>query len=255
MVEFFHIMHYYTGRLETILDKYPIVMEIFTLFLRTLLMKMGIYHAVDYLCPLDTDRALTHILDYFNIPFTINRKMYLIPVGDLFLYVNDEDSSYVFGHLIMQKTKDEKIKVANPEEKLKNWVKSEDSFIFENNEMSRKSANIPPTLSKQSIDIKQLLEQKKRISHDNNIKIIKKGKEESQSHEENSRNSFNFSLKTNDAKKKISGNRTSHNISTPSTDVNDFKELSHCNLSKNGKTYHRQEDEILEKEGYDEYDC
>lgn len=37
LVEFFQVMQYNEGPCESILDKYPIVLEIFTLFLRTIL--------------------------------------------------------------------------------------------------------------------------------------------------------------------------------------------------------------------------
>ena len=92
------MMHYYKGPLEFILDKYPIVMEIFTLFLRTTLMKMGLQGADNFLHSVDSNQALIRLFDYFNIPYTPNEKMYLI--GYHFLYIDDEESSYVYGNQI-----------------------------------------------------------------------------------------------------------------------------------------------------------
>jgi hypothetical protein len=48
LVEFFQIMQYHQGKVEEMLDKYPIVMDIFTLFLRTVLSNMGVKGASNY---------------------------------------------------------------------------------------------------------------------------------------------------------------------------------------------------------------
>ena len=48
LVEFFQVMQYHSGPCEPILDKYLIVLEIFTLFFRTILNSMEITNAGHY---------------------------------------------------------------------------------------------------------------------------------------------------------------------------------------------------------------
>lgn len=71
-------MQYHQGKVEQMLDKYPIVVEIFTLFFRTILKKMGLQGANNFRTTINSNQAISTLFDYFDINYQTIKNLYLI---------------------------------------------------------------------------------------------------------------------------------------------------------------------------------
>lgn len=70
------------------LDKYPIVMDIFTLFLRTVLISMEVKGASNFQEIVDPEQVFTLLWDYFDIIYQVRKGIYLLAEGDLFVFID-----------------------------------------------------------------------------------------------------------------------------------------------------------------------
>ena len=71
------------------LDKYPIVIEIFILFFRTILKNIGLNSADDFRKPVNPHEAIPLLFDYFDIRYQIRKGLYILGEGELVLFLED----------------------------------------------------------------------------------------------------------------------------------------------------------------------
>ena len=78
------------------LDKYPIVVEIFILFLRTILKNMGLSAADDFRKSVNPQKAIPMLFDYFDVRYQVRKGLYILGEGELVLFI-DDINSLVYG--------------------------------------------------------------------------------------------------------------------------------------------------------------
>ena len=63
------------------LDKYPIVVEIFILFLRTILKNNGLQSAEDFRKSVNPQQAIPLLFDYFDIRYQMRKGLFILGEG------------------------------------------------------------------------------------------------------------------------------------------------------------------------------
>ena len=90
LVELFQVLKYNDGPTEPILDKYPIVQEIFILFFRSVLAKItdGSFGERNYLTKVESDEILDSLLAYFDITYQRRKGLYIMFEDNQYIYVD-----------------------------------------------------------------------------------------------------------------------------------------------------------------------
>ena len=99
LVEFFQVMQYHSGACEPILDKYLVVLEIFTLFFRTILTYMDIPNADHYNKEVNPHSTIPAIFDYFDLNYQANKNGYLLFEEQIAILIESKTGESLYGSL------------------------------------------------------------------------------------------------------------------------------------------------------------
>lgn len=77
--------------------KYPIVMEVFTFFFRTILNILGVSGALNYHKKIPSAAAIAKIFDYFDMNYHCRKGMFIIDEEHIALYIDSKTDQIYFG--------------------------------------------------------------------------------------------------------------------------------------------------------------
>jgi hypothetical protein len=82
---------------EIVLARYPIVLEIFCVFLRTILAEAGIQKLTDWRESGDPSEILMVLCDYLDVDYQMNKDVYFLNHGEFFVYIREDGKDIAFG--------------------------------------------------------------------------------------------------------------------------------------------------------------